>query len=653
MKKTLLLLALLGVTYLFAAEFVVTSFQEQSMSIELQRNPVKDVNGEYAALIKISTDLLPFTFETNIGVVKTEKKVGEYWAYVPKGTSQLIFSKDGFNRYRFTIPITVKANTVYSMIMSSKGYGVDLADKNLINITFKLQEEGIYISKDNSSPIESQNKLVEYRLPIGNYDFKFFKGSRSFEKLIDVKEDALFEIVLSDEMIDTEIKLPGIIKVISSPENAEIFIDNQKFGNTPFQFSISSGKHVLKLMKNLYYSYTTNIEVEAGKVLELPEIELLPNFGSISITTTPDSCNVILDNKVIGISPLQDYRIISGQHNLVVEKHDFLDKTESIIIANSDTLRLDLSLQYAFGKLKVNSRPEDGAAVFIDGNEVGKTPYFDAKMRVGKYLIGAEKEHWIGSEAEVMVQSDETTIKEMILNQNFAELSVKATNSEIYIDNEYSGKDSLYKRLPAGKHNLEARIGEFLRDYQEIFCLTGEKKNIILQPEPQYASLSIISTPQATEGADVYINGELGGTTPLVKKVFMGKNEVLLKHPLYNPHKTLIKLENDEQKALTIDLELYKGSSRHKADNWNRSKWISLASTILISGAGVYSNMQGDGYLEDYDNATSTASAISNWDDMENWYSRRDICYGVSIAPAVWFVYSWVKEMRYNKQAKK
>jgi len=392
MKKTLLILVLLSFTWLFAAEFVVTKFEEQAMSIELQRNPVKDVNGEYAALVKISTDLLPFTFETNIGVVKTEKKVGEFWAYIPKGTSQLIFSKNGFTRYRFSIPITIKGNSVYSLIMSSKGYGVDQADENLIDITFKFQEEGVYISKDNSSPIESKNKLVEYRLPIGNYNFAFFKGSRSFEKLIDVKEDELFEIILSNEMIDTEIKLPGIIKVVSSPENAEIFIDNQKFGNTPFQFSISSGNHVLKLMKNLYYSYTTNIEIEEGKVLEIPEIELLPNFGSISVTTIPDSCTVILDNKVIGISPIKDYRVISGQHNFVVKKHDFLDKTESILIADSDTHQLDLSLQYAFGKLQINSHPEDGATIFADDNEIGKTPYFDAKIKVGKYLIRAERE---------------------------------------------------------------------------------------------------------------------------------------------------------------------------------------------------------------------------------------------------------------------
>ena len=164
-------------------------------------------------------------------------------------------------------------------------------------------------------------------------------------------------------------------------ENEEIFIDNQKFGNTPFQFSISSGKHVLKLMKNLYYSHTTNIEIEEGRVLEIPEIELLPNFGSISITTIPDSCTVILDNKVIGISPIKDYRVISGQHNIVVKKHDFLDKTESILIADNDTHQLDLSLQYAFGKLQINSHPEDGSAIFIDGNKVGKTPYFDAKIK--------------------------------------------------------------------------------------------------------------------------------------------------------------------------------------------------------------------------------------------------------------------------------
>ena len=101
MKKTVLILVLYSFTWLYAAEFVVTEFKEQPTSIELQKNPVKDVNGEYAALIKISTDLLPITFETNIGVVLTESKLGEFWVYVPRSASQLIFTKSDFNRYRY------------------------------------------------------------------------------------------------------------------------------------------------------------------------------------------------------------------------------------------------------------------------------------------------------------------------------------------------------------------------------------------------------------------------------------------------------------------------------------------------------------------------------------------------------------------------
>ena len=100
-------------------------------------------------------------------------------------------------------------------------------------------------------------------------------------------------------------------------------------------------------------------------------------------------------------------------------------------------------------------------------------------------------------------------------------------------------------------------------------------------------------------------------------------------------------------------MKTYQGSMLSKAHKWRTNKWISIASAVLISCAGVYSNMQGDASFEDYEASTTTASAVSNRENMEDWYMRRDISYGVSIAPAVWFVYSWIKEAGYNKQATK
>jgi hypothetical protein len=61
--------------------------------------------------------------------------------------------------------------------------------------------------------------------------------------------------------------------------------------------------------------------------------------------------------------------------------------------------------------------------------------------------------------------------------------------------------------------------------------------------------------------------------------------------------------------------------------------------------------MQGDAAFDDYEAATTTADAVSYRDDLEGWYDKRDLSYTVSIIPALWSVYSLVKESYYNRQS--
>jgi hypothetical protein len=654
MKKSIMIVSfLICFSLLTAAEFIVSDFKEQPMSIELQRNPVKDVNGEYSALIKISTDLLPFTFETNIGVVKTEKKTGEFWAYVPAGTSQLIFTKEGFKRFRFSIPISVKANSVYLLKMDSTGYGISLEDENLVNITFKLPEASVYISKDNSSPIESKNSLVEFRLPKGIYTFKFFKEGRSSTREINANEDKVVTIELDQTDTGFELKLPGIIKVESKPEEAAVYIDNQKFGYTPLQASISAGSHTVKLVKNRYYSQTLSIDVLEGKILEIPKVKLTPNFGTLNVTTKPDSCDIFLDGKKIGRSPLEDYPITNGVYQLRAERQDYSDITQEIRVVDSKPAHVELVLSYGYGGLVVHSLPEEGATVYIDDVEVGVTPFTESRKEVGKYSLKIAKKYWIGSEVEAEVVGNEDCIKKIILTPNFSNYKIIAADSDIYIDDALVGKNMVTTRLTAGKHGVEARKGDHARDYREIFCIAGEDGEVTLEPKTQYASLTVLTTPQDTEGAEIFINRKRCGASPWVSKVLVGRNDVVVKHPKYITMKQSVDLGIAEQKTLTFDMQLYKGSAFSKTASWRRSKWISLAGAVLISGAGYYCNITGDAFQDDYKKSTTTAAAMQNYDDAESWYSKRDMAYSISIVPAAWFVYSWIKEAGYKKQTDK
>jgi len=71
-----------------AQEFHVRSFRCLSNDITAWVDPVRDLNDEACALIKVVGDP-DFVFSTPLGVVARREEVGEIWLYVPRGTMKL------------------------------------------------------------------------------------------------------------------------------------------------------------------------------------------------------------------------------------------------------------------------------------------------------------------------------------------------------------------------------------------------------------------------------------------------------------------------------------------------------------------------------------------------------------------------------------
>ncbi len=655
MRKSLIFIFILLFFNLFSAEFIVRDFQEQPMDIELQRNPVKDVNGEFAALIKISTDLIPFTFNTNIGVVETEKKLGEFWAYVPSGASQLIFSKEGFSRLRYPVPITIKSNTVYSMQLASRGYGMDIADENLVQITFNLNEENIFIALDEKAPIQKKENYAVFKLPKGEHTFKFFKQGFNEEIITqDFQSDEIIGITLQQGQSLERMKLPGFIDISSEPDKAEIYVNDLKLGVTPAHFELTAGEHDLTIRKPLYHTYSGTFILEEGESKTLEKIILVPKFGYYEVTSHPYEAEIFLDNKPIGKSPISRRKIESGTHILKAEYELYHTEIREITIKDGDDEKYELELKPAFGGLVVNSQPVNEAKVFIDDNEKGVTPYTDDKIPSGQYSVRIEKELWVGDEQVVTVNDEQTTEATLFLTKNFANLKVIANNSRIYLNNEFVGSKSFSRNLIQGKYTIKAIRNKHHDEEQEIFITPGNDLEIELSPQPMLASLTVKSNPYESKGAAVYLNNEKQKEpTSAVFELLIGKYDIYLEYPgKYLQTKTKsIELKENEQKSLVFEMITYKGSMLAKANKWKTTKWISLISSCLLAGGGVYCNSVGDGYLDDYDNSTTSADAISNRDNFEKFYSYRDYSYYVSVGPAIWWIYSWVKEAKYNKLA--
>lgn len=71
-----------------AQEFSVESFRLLPNDVSAFIHPVRDLNNEACALIKVEAPQ-DFAFSSPLGVVKRKDEVGEIWLYLPKGTKTL------------------------------------------------------------------------------------------------------------------------------------------------------------------------------------------------------------------------------------------------------------------------------------------------------------------------------------------------------------------------------------------------------------------------------------------------------------------------------------------------------------------------------------------------------------------------------------
>ncbi len=100
-----------------AQTFKVRTFRQLPNDISAYISPVRDLNGEACALVKVVGDA-EFAFSTPLGIVKRKDDVGETWLYLPKGSRMLTLKHPRWGvlrDYRFSEPL--ESRMTYELVV--------------------------------------------------------------------------------------------------------------------------------------------------------------------------------------------------------------------------------------------------------------------------------------------------------------------------------------------------------------------------------------------------------------------------------------------------------------------------------------------------------------------------------------------------------
>ena len=271
-----------------------------------------------------------------------------------------------------------------------------------------------------------------------------------------------------------------------------------------------------------------------------------PKINYLVITADRPDASIYINGDLVGEKEISMPLTIGVRYNWKVECKYYHAESGDIIIKEGDANEINVVMRPAYGFIEVNTTPDQGAMVYIDGENVGKTPYKSNKLISGDYKVRVVKEMYKTVEQVVTVTDNNTTTANIQMPANFVNVTVNTdSNSDIYLDNIYKGKGTWNGRLSEGTHYFEARKASHEASGKNVTLKLGQDQTITIDaPKPIYGFLSINSEPMR---ADIYIDGVHYGQTPkVINNLLVGSHEVVLKKDGCTDAKRVINIEKDQ-----------------------------------------------------------------------------------------------------------
>ena len=635
---------------LTAQEFDVREFKPDPSDItaRMQEHQRRTVNDEPCALIKVITNIRGMSFESNIGIVDLVPQEDGYWLYIAPRERRIKLMAPGYLSLDVDMPEPARSHMVYSLVVASKGTGLPATE--LVQITFRMNQSNVYIRSGNNAPVASTGSNAVFNVPKGKHTFRFFKeGFSELEKTIDAVDPKVVEIELQPGQTQSSLALSGFIIINSEPQGAEIFLNEQRIGTTPHQGRFIAGAYNLRLRYPLYYDHEATFTLSEGETVNLPVASLKPRFGYWQISSTPSNAEVLLNGRPVGTTPLSRSQISSGNHELIVRSPLYHEHKENFSIADGDNKSFNISLKEAFGHLVITSDP-GGAKVFIEGREVGTSPYENRRQPSGTYSIRLTKDLYSDTHEHITVNDGQKTERFIPLSKNFGTLIVNAPGADIYVNNVKVGSGSINLNRPPGQYKVKATKNLHIDDERDVFIVVGQTESLNLSPRPRQGGLSIVSEPFETRGAEIFINGQKRSeTTPAVFPLLIGNYSVTVKKPGFLESTQSVQITEGRESELTYRLQTFEGSMLQKARRHKTAKIIYGSATIAAAGAGAYYRYSAMQLADDYKTATTDATAIYDKYERHDLYSY--IAFGAAVPLGVMTIVKAVQQKKAQRQA--
>ena len=359
------------------------------------------------------------------------------------------------------------------------------------------------------------------------------------------RHELLFEGNLAT-FIEVEYKVGEVWIYLSSSPATYLKISHPDLSSTEFWFPYD-------LEPKQGYELTIVNKFNYAPVSEIS------GFNYLIVKADQNNAMIYFDDVFIGQQEASKLYKVGEKHRWRIDCENYHSEEGESEIILGDPIMIEKVLRPAFGYINVTSEPEIGALVFVDGKNVGTTPYKSGMIKSGLHTVKIVKEMYNEQEQTITVTDGNTTDVKLAMSAKFVNVTVQTdSESDIYIDNKKVGKGSWTGRLYDGDHVFEAKKASHRTSTKNARIILGKDEKIIIpDPVPIYGSLNVTSNPM---GASIIVDGKDYGTTPrVINKVLIGKHSIKIDKKGCNPETR--EVDVTENTMIDVNVTLSVGES--------------------------------------------------------------------------------------------
>jgi hypothetical protein len=382
---------------------------------------------------------------------------------------------------------------------------------------------------------------------------------------------------------------PGVIDVQATADpnvaGSNVFVDGLNQGTAPLLVDVKDGRHQVEIKKEGFEPYTQWVDVKEGQRVTLTPVlkatvKAVPKGSLLVDADVPDAEVIVDGQKQSDTTPTLVDNLEEGPHIVEVRKAPAVPWKQTVYVKGGQRTKVTAELAATMttakkgGNIRVLSSVA-GAEVWFDGKLVGTVPFDLTDVAPGDHLIEVRAKGYNNKEQRVTVNAGTSDIVKFDLvavgsgTPTMGKIKVVSPVPEarVFVDGANVGTAPIEKEVTAGEHFVTVEQTGYAKFEQKIAVEAGQTVTVTAALRA-VGKVRFLSTPQ---GAEVVLNGQPIGKTPLEQDVDVGEHVVTIRLGGYYDYEENVKVEGG--KTFNVSPELRLIDTGATPEEVTRRKW--------------------------------------------------------------------------------